>query len=83
MSEGSSLPDLQGPGITWSDLQKTTPVEQKPAITAAVALHQQQTVSIAKCNTQSMSLHCALAAAQCIVIGPVCLFVSGSVTMIT
>jgi len=77
MSEGSSLPDLQGPGITWSDLQKTTPVEQKPvvAITAAVALHQQQTVSSAKCNTQSMSLHCTLAAAQCIVIGPVCLFV--------
>ena len=29
------------------------------------------------------SLHCALAAAQCIVIGPVCGFVCGSVTMIT
>ena len=28
-------------------------------------------------------LHCALAAAQCIVIGPVCLWVGGSVTTIT
>jgi len=28
-------------------------------------------------------LHCALAAAQCIVIGPVCLYVGGSVTTIT
>ena len=30
-------------------------------------------------NNYSLYLHCALAAAQCIVIGPVCLFVAGCV----